>query len=47
VSGNFAIRVWAARDALMVAGERRTRLDRRLRNLPVKVDRRIAQRRKG
>jgi hypothetical protein len=39
--------MWAARDAQMVAGERRTRPDRRIRNLRVKVDRRVAQRRQA
>jgi len=47
VASTFADRIRAARDALMFAGDRRSRIDRRLRQIPVAVERRVRQRRKS
>jgi hypothetical protein len=47
VASSFAARIRAAREALRLSGERRTGLDRRLRQIPVAIERRIKERRKS
>jgi hypothetical protein len=43
----FASRIQAAREALRRRGERRAGIDRRIRQIPVAIERRIRQRRTG
>ena len=45
VGSSFASRIQAAREALRRRGERRAGLDRRIRQIPVAIERRIRQRR--
>jgi hypothetical protein len=45
MAGSFATRVRQAREALRSAGERRTNVERRLRQIPVAIERRIKDRR--
>ena len=47
VGSSFASRIQATREALRRRGERRTGIDRRLRQIPVAIERRIRQRRSG
>jgi hypothetical protein len=47
VGSSFASRIRAAREALRRAGERRTGIDRRIRQIPVAIERRIRERRTG
>jgi hypothetical protein len=44
MASSFATRVRQAREALKSAGERRTRVERRLRQIPVAIERRIKDR---
>jgi len=45
VTSSFVTRVRAARELLRRAGERRQGIDRRLRQIPVAIERRIKERR--
>jgi len=47
MASSFAARIRAAREALRRSGERRTGLDRRLRQITVAIERRIKERRKA
>jgi hypothetical protein len=47
MASSFASRIQAAREVLKRRGERRTGIDRRIRQLPVAIERRIRQRRAG
>jgi hypothetical protein len=47
MASSFAARIRQARDALTRAGERRSGMDRRLRQIPVAIERRIKNRRRG
>jgi len=47
VSSSFASRIRQAREALRRAGERRSGIDRRLRQIPVAIERRIKDRRQS
>jgi hypothetical protein len=47
VASTFAARIRAAREALRRSGERRSGLDRRLRQIPVAIERRLKERRQG
>jgi hypothetical protein len=47
VSSSFASRIRQAREALRRAGERRTGIDRRLRQIPVAIERRLKERRRS
>jgi hypothetical protein len=47
MASSFAARVREAREALRRRGERRSGLDRRLRQIPVAIERRIRDRRQS
>jgi hypothetical protein len=47
VSSSFASRIRQAREALRRAGERRTGIDRRLRQIPFAIERRLKERRRS
>jgi hypothetical protein len=47
VASSFAARIRAARDALTRRGERRSGIDRRIRQIPVAIERRLRERRQG
>jgi hypothetical protein len=47
VKGSFARRIQAAREALRRRGDRRTGIDRRIRQIPVAIERRIRERRRS
>jgi hypothetical protein len=47
MGGSFATRIQAAREALRRRGERRSGIDRRVRQIPVAIERRIRERRTG
>jgi hypothetical protein len=47
VASTFAARIRAAREALRRSGERRSGIDRRLRQIPVAIERRIKERRQS
>ncbi len=47
MASSFATRIRQAREALRRAGERRTGVERRLRQIPVAIERRLAQRRRS
>jgi hypothetical protein len=44
---SFVTRIRAAREALRRRGERRSGIDRRIRQIPVAIERRIRERRAG
>jgi hypothetical protein len=47
MTSSFASRIRQAREALRRAGERRTGVERRLRQIPVAIERRLTQRRRS
>jgi len=47
MASSFATRIRQAREALRRVGERRTGVERRLRQIPVAIERRLAQRRRS
>jgi hypothetical protein len=47
MASSFANRIRQAREAFRRAGERRSGLDRRLRQIPVAIERRIKERRQS
>jgi hypothetical protein len=47
MGSSFASRIQAAREALSRRGERRTGIDRRIRQIPVAIEPRLRQRRAG
>jgi len=47
MASSFAARIRAAREALRRSGERRTGIDRRLRQIPVAIERRLRERRRS
>jgi len=47
VASSFAARIRAAREALRRRGDRRLGIDRRIRQIPVAIERRLRERREG